>query len=150
MPGPPGPPVHLGTPGPLGNPLLALSQVPHLPAHCDRWYPSPEVLSEDVPGGKRSRRGSAAGLGSLVRGRRRGSGVTGQWGFTAGQAGGPLRPRGPGRGGCDGERELPARTQWRRRSPRLSNHARCWLPGKSLLGKKEQIPNHKNFTAAKS
>lgn len=55
------------------------------------------VLSVDVPGGKRSRHGSAAGPGSLVRGRSRGSGVSGQWGFTAEQPGGPLRPRVPGK-----------------------------------------------------
>lgn len=102
------------------------------------------MLSADAREGKGSSRSSAAGLGSPARGRRRGPGV-GPMGVHGGTAGGRLSPRFPGGGGCAGERELPARTQRRRRSAGLSNHARCWLPGESLLGKKSKYQTTKTL-----
>lgn len=102
------------------------------------------MLSADAREGKGSSHSSAAGLGSPARGRRRGPGV-GPMGVHGGTAGGRLSPRLPGGGGCAGERELPARTQRRRRSAGLSNHARCWLPGESLLGKKSKYQTTKTL-----
>lgn len=76
--------------------------------------------------------------------------------LTAGQLGGRLRPRLGGRAQQPPREKvrrrsagLPARTQWDRRAPGLPDHARCRRPGESVSGKK-QIPNHKNFAAAKS
>ena len=47
--------------------------------------------------------------------------------------------------GRAGERELPARAQWYRRSPGLPNHARCRLPGESILGKKSKYQTTKTL-----
>lgn len=140
VPGPPGSPGHLVSPGPLGSSILSTQAK-------SRTFPRTGAPGQSTAGtgAETALSAGSAGLGSPALGRRRGLGELGQWGFTAGRPGGRLRPWLPEGGGRVGERELPARERWGRRPPGQSRHSRCGLPGESLSGKKSKSQTTKTL-----
>lgn len=141
-----GPNHHVGTRGHLGTRCLstqAESRISPRSQHQGPLGPRPRPRPAPKPPGT----GAPPWLCSRLRKSGAGQGArTRRAGSVGGQPGRQLRPRLPGGDGPAGARELPARTQWRLCAG-LSNHARRRLPGESLLGKKERIPNHKSFAA---
>lgn len=155
VPGPPGPPFHVGTPGALGKPPLSTQAESRTLPHSGRprqraaGTRAHTVRSADAREGKGSSRSSAAGLGSLARGRRRAPGV-GPMGVHGGTGRWPAQSQAPRRRWLCGRKGAPSpHTAEETFSGAVQPRALLAARGEPFR-KKEQIPNHKNFTAAKS